>query len=188
MDLRQEFSFDDAPFGEQILRLARASLETYINLGVRLLLPASLPPEFRRQQACFVTLRQDGRLRGCVGTIEPTRPHLADEVVDNAIGAGTRDYRFYTVEAAELGSLAYSVDVLSPLQAVADTSEMDPAVYGMVVRQGNRVGVLLPGIPEITRSEQQLEVCCQKAGIDVPQNIQLFRFTVTRYAEPGAEH
>ncbi|HLG69605.1 MAG TPA: AmmeMemoRadiSam system protein A [Chloroflexota bacterium] len=188
VDLRQEFTFGEEPFGEQVLRLARASLETYINVGVRLRISGALPPGFRRRQSCFVTLRQNGQLRGCVGTIEPTRPHLADEIVDNAIGAGTRDYRFYTVEAAELGSLAYSVDVLSPLEPVAGISQMEPAEYGMVVRQGNRVGVLLPGIPEITTAQQQFDVCCQKAGIDEPANVQLFRFTVTRYAEPGAEH
>jgi AMMECR1 domain-containing protein len=58
----------------------------------------------------------------------------------------------------------------------------------MVVRQGSRVGVLLPGIPEIVDAQQQFEVCCQKAGIRSPDRVELFRFTVERYAEPAAKH
>lgn len=188
IELEQLFVFDDAPFGEQVLRLARSSLQAYIHLGKPLRLPEAVPEEFRKQQSCFVTLRAHGQLRGCVGTIEPTREKLAWEVVDNAISAGTRDYRFLPVAAGELAELAYSVDVLSPLEAVADMSGMDPAVHGMVVRQGGRLGVLLPGIPEVTEVQRQFEVCCQKAGITSPENVDLARFTVSRYAEPGAEH
>lgn len=188
IQLEQTFPFDDAPFGEQVLRLARSSLQAYLHLGTPLRLPNELPQEFRRQQPCFVTLREHGQLRGCVGTIEPVREHLAREIVDNAVGAGTRDYRFLPVTAAELGGLAYSVDVLSPLEAVSDLAEMDPAVFGMVVRQGGRVGVLLPGIPEVKDAHQQFEICCQKGGITAAGGVELSRFTVTRFAEPGAEH
>jgi AmmeMemoRadiSam system protein A len=188
VDVRQNFSFDAPSFSEQVLRLARASLESYVRFGVPLKLPAEVPETFRRRQACFVSLHANGRLRGCVGTIEPSREGLAQEIVENAIGAGMRDYRFLPVQATELEGLAYSVDVLSPVEDAADLSAMDPARYGMVVRQGARVGVLLPGIPEIVDAEQQFEVCCQKAGIRSPDRVELFRFTVERYAEPGAEH
>jgi len=188
LDIRQSFSFEGSDFGGQVLRLARTSLEHYVGAGVPLSLPAGVPQELGQRQACFVTLREHGRLRGCVGTIEPSRTCLAEEIVENAIGAGMRDPRFLPVAASQLEGLAYSVDVLSPLEPAADLSVMDPAKYGMVVRQGTRVGVLLPGIPEILDAQQQLEVCCQKAGISSPQSVELFRFTVDRYAEPGAEH
>ena len=188
LDIRQSFSFEGSDFGAQVLRLARTSLEHYVRAGLPLSLPADVPRELGQRQACFVTLREHGRLRGCVGTIEASRTCLAEEIVENAIGAGMRDPRFLPVEASQLEDLAYSVDVLSPLEPAADLSVMDPAKYGMVVRQGTRVGVLLPGIPEILNAQQQLEVCCQKAGISSPQSVELFRFTVDRYAEPGAEH
>jgi MEMO1 family protein len=188
VQLEQAFAFDDAPLGEQILRLARSSLQAYVHLGRPLRLPEETISALGQRQACFVTLREHGQLRGCVGTIEPTRENLAQEIADNAVGAGTRDFRFLPVTAGELGDLAYSVDVLSPLEGVRDISGLDPAVDGMVVRQGGRVGVLLPGIPEVKDAQQQFEICCQKAGISSPAGIELARFSVTRYAEPGAEH
>jgi AmmeMemoRadiSam system protein A len=188
IELEQTFTFDNAPFGEQVLRLARASLQAYVHLGKPLRLPDDVPEAFQAQQACFVTLREHGQLRGCVGTIEPVHANLAQEVLENAVGAAARDYRFLPVAAGELGELAYSVDVLSPIEEVGGLEEMDPAVYGMVVRQGGRVGVLLPGIAEVTTPQQQLDVCLQKAGIGSPEGVRLARFTVSRYAEPGAEH
>jgi AmmeMemoRadiSam system protein A len=188
IDPEQTFAFDGAPFGEQVLRLARTSLQAYVHFGKPLRLPEQVPEEFGKRQSCFVTLRERGQLRGCVGTIEPSRENLAWEVSDNAVGAGTRDYRFLPVAGGGLGQLAYSVDVLSPLEVVPDMSGMDPAIYGMVVRQGSRVGVLLPGIPEVKDAQQQFEVCCQKAGITSTEDVELARFTVTRFAEPGAEH
>jgi MEMO1 family protein len=188
VDLRPAFTFDQAPFGEQVLALARASLEGHIRTGAPLAMQPGVPDAFRAPRACFVTLRSAGQLRGCVGTIEPSRPDLAHEIVENAVGAGMRDYRFHTVEADELPELAYSVDVLSPLENISDLSEVNPADHGLVVRQGSRVGVLLPGIPEIANARQQFELCCQKAGIASPDGVELFRFTVVRYAEPAAEH
>jgi AmmeMemoRadiSam system protein A len=174
--------------GQQLLALARASLETYVRDRRHPRLPTDLPLGLQVRQSCFVTLRAGGQLRGCVGTIAPVRLNLAAEVVDNAIGAGTRDYRFVAITEQELGALAYSVDLLSPMEPVPDMSGMDPSVYGMVVTQDERVGVLLPGIPEVTDVQRQFDVCCQKAGISSPENTRLFRFTVTRYAEEGAEH
>ncbi len=189
VDIRQTFAFDpEAGFAAEVLRLARASLEAYVRTGFPLMLPDQVPAAFRVRQACFVTLRSGGKLRGCVGTIEPVRPTLAHEIVENAVGAATRDFRFYPVEAGELRDIAYSVDVLSPPEAIPDLSGADPAEYGLVVRQGSRVGVLLPGIPEIWDARQQFETCCQKAGITSPEDVELFRFTVARHAEPGAEH
>ncbi|HEX6511391.1 MAG TPA: AmmeMemoRadiSam system protein A [Chloroflexota bacterium] len=186
--VRQTFRFEGADLGEQLLGLARASLEAFVRTGLRMGLPAVLPAEFEPPRSCFVTLWRGGQLRGCVGTVEPARETLAVEVLENAIGAGARDYRFLPVRPDELSQLAYSVDVLSPLETAAGLTDMDPAHYGMVVRQGSRVGVLLPGIPDIADAQQQFEVCCQKAGINTPEAIELLRFTVDRYAESGAGH
>jgi AmmeMemoRadiSam system protein A/AmmeMemoRadiSam system protein B len=183
-----DFHFAGDDFGVQLLSLARASLETYVTTGAQPHLPLDLLEAFRERQACFVTLRSHGQLRGCVGTIAPARPSLAEEVVENAIGAGTRDYRFSPVEPDELADIRCSVDVLSPMEVASSMADFDPSVYGMVVMQGPRAGVLLPGIPEIVNAAQQYEVCCQKAGITSQDGIQLYRFTVSRYAEPGAEH
>src|SRR5581483_813114 len=181
-------SRQDQQLAAAVLALARASLESHVRTGQRPEPPAELAEELMASRACFVTLRLNGQLRGCIGTIVPTQPRLAAEVIDNAIGAGTRDPRFPPVAATELAGLAYSVDVLSELQPVSSLEGLDPALDGLVVRQGLRVGVLLPGIPEVRDARQQFELCCQKAGITGGESVELLRFSVTRYAEPGAEH
>ncbi len=63
------------------------------------------------RRGTFVTLKKDGMLRGCIGTIEPTQSSLAEEIIQNAISAGTKDPRFDSVEEEELKDLVYSVDV-----------------------------------------------------------------------------
>ena len=71
---------------------------------------------------------------------------------------------------------------------MSDQTSFYPELAKDIAPARGRLGVLLPGIPEILDAQQQLEVCCQKAGISSPQSVELFRFTVDRYAEPGAEH
>ncbi|MDE3076342.1 MAG: AmmeMemoRadiSam system protein A [Chloroflexota bacterium] len=183
-----DFSFPEGDLTAQIVALARASFQAYARSSRRLLLPLDLPPAFQQQRACFVTLRLDGKLRGCVGTIVPTRQTLAHEIVENAIGAASRDYRFTPVTVADLPGIVCSVDVLSAPEPVTSRDMLDPASYGMVVIQGQRVGVLLPALPEVTTPEQQYEICLQKAGISTQTDIGIYRFEVVRYAEPGAEH
>jgi AmmeMemoRadiSam system protein A/AmmeMemoRadiSam system protein B len=175
----------NSELGGALLALARQALEAHVLSGTRIEPPAIAA--LAAKQSCFVSLYANGQLRGCVGSVIASRASLAHEIVENAIRAGRRDYRFMPVVAAELAGLAYSVDILSPLEA-AKLSDMDPAVYGMVVMQGTKVGVLLPAIPQVTDVAFQLQVCCEKAGIVDQQAVDLYRFTVQRYAEPGAGH
>ena len=73
----------------------------------------------------FVSLKKDGQLRGCIGTIEPETVCVADEIIENAISAGTHDPRFHSVAKEELGQLLYSVDVLGKPERVASVAELD---------------------------------------------------------------
>jgi MEMO1 family protein len=134
---------------------------------------------------CFVSLKtHDGDLRGCIGTIEPTRDTLAQEIVANAISAATNDPRFDPVRVEELSQLRYSVDVLFPAEE-AVLGDLDPAIYGVIVedKTGARRGLLLPDIPGITSAEQQVEIAARKAGIGPNEPIQLYRFRVERFRE-----
>ena len=93
--------------------LARESLEVYIRSRTVLPLRKSLPKDLlTRQGGVFVSLKKFGELRGCIGTIAPVQENLAQEIISNAISAGTRDPRFLPVEEKELPYLEYSVDVL----------------------------------------------------------------------------
>jgi len=92
--------------------LARRAIDAYVRHEGIVDAPEPLPIEMARQAGAFVSLHLDGRLRGCIGTIEPTRASLALEIIHNAISAATRDPRFSPVQVDELASLDVSVDVL----------------------------------------------------------------------------
>jgi len=129
----------------------------------------------------FVSLKISGKLRGCIGTIEPVRSTLFQEVVDNAVSAAIRDPRFQPLMSEELDELTISVDVLGTLEAVSGPDELDPSRYGVIVKCGRRKGVLLPDLPGVTTPEDQLRIARQKAGIGEDEAVELLRFEVKRY-------
>lgn len=151
--------------GRELLRLARASLETWVRHGQRLEAPpqqGALAGEF----GAFVTLHaRDGALRGCIGHMLPGGP-LSHEVMDLAIAAGTHDPRFDPVEEGELDSLAYEVSVLSPME-LADAESVQPGVHGLLIRRGARSGVLLPQVATEHGWDREtfLQHTCIKAGL-----------------------
>lgn len=164
-----------------LARLAQATVEAYLTRG-ELPYPDPLPPELQGQAAAFVSLHlDDGSLRGCIGTFQPAQENIAQEVVANAISAATRDPRFWPVQPDELSRLRYSVDILSPPEPVSDPAHLDPKVYGLIVENGYRRGLLLPDIPGVATVEAQLAICRQKAGIGLDEPATLYRFTVRRY-------
>jgi len=93
-------------------------LETFVLTGKVIPAPDPLPELFSGRAGCFVTLMENGELRGCIGTIEPVYDNLALEIINNAIAAGTEDPRFPPVSADELPYLDYTVEVLGPLNSL----------------------------------------------------------------------
>ncbi|MDP2660144.1 MAG: AmmeMemoRadiSam system protein A, partial [Dehalococcoidia bacterium] len=118
---------------------------------------------------------------GCIGTIEPCCPSLAEEAIANAISSATRDPRFLPVEERELEELAYSVDVLSPPEPIDGLHQLDPRRYGVVVERGYRRGLLLPDLDGVDTPEQQVEIARRKAGILPDAAVHLYRFQVQRF-------
>ena len=164
------------------VRLARMSLETYVRTGRVMEAPPDLPHEMRKKAAAFVSLKKRGRLRGCIGTIEPVQVDLAHEIIRNAISAGTEDPRFEPVSESELDEIVYSVDILSEPEPVGDVGSLDPRVYGVIVEKGYRRGLLLPDLEGIDTVEQQLAIAAQKAGLRPnDKGLRIYRFTVERH-------
>ena len=165
--------------------LARQAVETYIRDG-DVLHPRQFTQGLLGTPApCFVSLKtHDGDLRGCIGTIEPSRDTLAQEIVANAISAATNDPRFDPVKSEELSNLRYSVDVLFPPEETV-IEELDPAVFGVIVEDesGAKRGLLLPDISGITDAKQQVEIAARKGGIEQGKPIKLWRFRVERFRE-----
>ncbi len=162
--------------------LARTSLETFVKEGRIIGVPGNVPEEMKTQRAgAFVSIKKHGQLRGCIGTIGPTRKNIAEEIIYNAISAGTQDPRFNPVEEDELGSLIYSVDVLKEPEPISSTTQLDVRKYGVIVRKGARSGLLLPDLEGVETPEQQVSIALRKAGIRPEEKYTMERFEVERH-------
>ncbi len=133
------------------------------------------------KKGAFVSIKDSGGLRGCIGTFLPTRNCLGEEIVENAISAATKDPRFPVIEVYELNDLIITVDVLNEPDSVSDKSELNPKTYGVIVSSGYKRGLLLPDLKGIDTVEEQLRIALNKAGIKEDEDYSIERFTVTRH-------
>jgi len=166
--------------------LARLTVETLLREGRVIDSPVHPRAVLATRAGVFVTLRSgDGQLRGCIGTIEPAHSNVAEEIVQNAISAATRDPRFLPVSTGELPDLEYGVDVLSITELARGTEDLDPERYGVIVEtlDGGRRGLLLPRIQGIESVEAQWLAVHSKAGIKPGTPVRVERFTVTRFGK-----
>jgi AmmeMemoRadiSam system protein A len=166
-----------------LVQLARATIEAYVR-DRRKLKPADAPaPIVGGPAGVFVTIHtaSTGDLRGCIGTISPTEDVLAQEVINNAVAAATRDPRFPPVRPAELDDLMLDVSVLYPPEPIASPDQLDVRQYGVIVERGHRRGLLLPDIPGIDDVATQVRYARMKAGIGENEKVALFRFRVEKY-------
>ena len=130
----------------------------------------------------FVSIHEHGKLRGCIGTISPVRDCLAQEIIDNAVSASTRDPRFDPIRAGELKWLEISVDVLGDPEPVSSPDELDVKRYGVIVTKGRKRGLLLPDLDGVDTVEEQISIAKSKAGIaDWDKKVELQRFEVVRH-------
>lgn len=159
---------------------ARLVLENYVANGLRPELPEEWQELMGERAGAFVTLKKDGNLRGCIGTIMPAYANLAEELANNAVSAGTNDPRFRPVEVSELEKLEYSVDILGAPEKCS-REDLDPQKYGVIVSSGNRRGLLLPALEGVETVEEQLGIALEKARIKPDEDYEIERFKVVRY-------
>lgn len=167
---------------DEYVKLARRTVETYVRTGEILPVPPNLPAELLRLRAgAFVSMKKDGRLRGCIGTIGPVQGCLAEEIIQNAVSACSRDPRFSPVRPEELDRLIISVDVLGEAEKIDRPEQLDVNRYGVIVTNGARRGLLLPDLEGVDSVEQQIAIAKQKAGIREEEAVELERFEVVRH-------
>ena len=165
-----------------LVELAKETIESYVREKHTIEPPEELVPEMQGRAGTFVSLHDSrGNLRGCIGTIEPRQPTVAQEVIQNAISAATRDPRFPPVQPAELEGLDIKVDVLTEPEPIDSMDQLDPKRYGVIVESGWRRGLLLPDLGGVDTVEYQVEIAMRKAGISPGEPMQLYRFEVKRY-------
>ena len=164
------------------VKLAKETLENYVCTGRKIGVPDWVPEEFKKKRAgVFVSLKEHGMLRGCIGTIGPVRVNIAEEIIYNAISSGTQDPRFPAVSPDELKDLDYSVDVLGEPEKIDSMDQLDVKRYGVIVTSGFRRGLLLPDLEGVDTPREQVEIALQKAGISHSERYEMERFEVIRF-------
>jgi hypothetical protein len=182
-----EFSLTPAE-KQELLKIARNSVETAVREKKLYTVPADEPEALRDARGAFVTLKEHGDLRGCIGYMSPMKP-LAETVRDVAAYAALEDRRFRPVSESELGILEYEISVLSPLRKVDDINQIHVGQHGLLIRKGEYEGVLLPQVPteEGWNRNTFLEQVCVKAGLPQQawkdEDADLFMFTALVFPE-----
>ncbi|MBA3047337.1 AmmeMemoRadiSam system protein A [Patescibacteria group bacterium] len=175
---------------QKLSHIARTSVENYIRSGVK--------PEFngiderlKLKQGAFVTLRKQGKLRGCIGQIIPSGKALWQVVRDMAVAAAVEDNRFLPVRAEELEELKYEISVLSAPRKINNWQGIELGKHGVIIKKGLRSGVFLPQVADETgwsKEEFLSQLCSQKAGLSADcykndADVELEVFTAQVFGE-----
>lgn len=176
--------------GPTLLSLARAAVHESLE-GPRVQVPSEA--WLGELGACFVTLKKDGELRGCIGSMEAHRP-LSEDVIENARSAAHRDPRFSPLRRNELDTVRFEVSLLSPLEAMDVENEQQaltrlrPGTDGVLLQWGGRRGVFIPKVWEMLPTPAEfLANLRRKAGLPWKEwlpGTRLWRFTAQDWAEP----
>jgi hypothetical protein len=176
---------------DELLKLARKSVEQAVRTGKPYDVAASSGSTLNQERGAFVTLTKAGQLRGCIGYTSAAKP-LNLTVRDTATLAALRDSRFPPVTASELGLLDYEISVLSPMRRVTNIEQIKVGQDGLLMKNGEYEGLLLPQVPTEQGWERQkfLEETCAKAGMQTDcwkdENTDIFMFTAVVFNDSKA--
>jgi AmmeMemoRadiSam system protein A len=178
---------------QELLQIARSTVESYVRTRkIPEFSPAS--PALKQPLGAFVTLKERGQLRGCIGRFEASEP-IYRIVQQMAVSAATEDPRFRPVNANELDKLEYEISVLSPLRKIPNADEIVLGKHGVQVSKNFHHGVFLPQVATETgwsKEEFLGELCSQKAGLtrdcwkDPKVSLQVFTAEVFSEDKEGA--
>lgn len=164
------------------VELAKNTIEEYIRNRRKIDIPIDISEELlNNKKGVFVSIHKNGYLRGCIGTILPTTNCVAQEIINNAISASTKDPRFNPIDVSELDDLEINVDVLTHPESVENISELDPKKYGVIVSSGFKRGVLLPDLEGVDTVDEQINIAKNKAGINNNEDFIIEKFQVIRH-------
>jgi AmmeMemoRadiSam system protein A len=149
-----------------LLEIARKAIDAYIRTGE---LPSVEPREEKAlnvRSGCFVSIKQAGNLRGCIGNFQSEHP-LFREVAEIAVASATKDPRFYPMKKEDLNDFSLEISVLSPLSKIENFEEIEVGKHGIYLEKGYYRGVLLPqvAVEHDWDRETFLSQTCLKAGL-----------------------
>lgn len=163
------------------IKLAIEAIKVYVETGKIIKPHVEEHPELKKKAGLFVSLKKNGELRGCIGTLEPTTSNIGYEIVQNAISSATKDTRFNPVTIDEVEKLTCSIDVMGEPDIIHNVSELDPSKYGIIVKCGMRQGLLLPNLHGVTTVEEQIAVAKSKAHVAPEEYVEIYKFETRRY-------
>ena len=182
--------------GKMAVRLAREALTLYVEKKKNLE-PVGLPPVFDENRGVFVTLHEDGALRGCIGYPQPVMP-LGRAIVDSAINAGTRDPRFPGIKSGEQKRIELEVTILTKPEPYREPKKLLPTLVrvgmdGLIISKGPFSGLLLPQVAMEWGfdSLEFLSQTCVKAGLPpdawLDEETEVQHFEAQIFAEVAPE-
>jgi uncharacterized protein len=128
-----------------LLKIARESIVSYVNDGI-ITKEEITNNNLLVKQGCFVSIKTNGMLRGCIGNFVSDKP-LFLLIQEMAISAATRDPRFYPMKRGDLENFDLEISVLSPLKKIESIEEIKVGVHGIYIEKNFSRGVLLPRLP-----------------------------------------
>lgn len=179
--------------GTELLRLARGSIEYGLIHGEPLPIQHDeLSELLTKPGATFTTLRLEGELRGCCGTLEATQP-LAADVTRSAFQAAFRDPRFEPVAEGELDAISLELSVLSALESMPVINEADlleqltPGTDGLVIVLDGRRATFLPKVwDKLPQPQQFVAALKNKCGLPHDywsERLAFHRYSTSSYSE-----
>ncbi len=182
-DPSQDPRWADPAVQASALTLARRAFDAYALRREVIDQPAHLPAVLRQPMAVFVSTMRAGAPRCCMGSLYPTQPDAAQEIIASAVAAAGHDRRFPPIRPGELAHLTLIVSLVSRPRPIteAEAASLDPVRDGLAVRNGDRWGVVLSG--ESPRRENMMPWGRIRAGADPHTPVQWFQISDLRLRE-----
>jgi hypothetical protein len=171
---------------KELLKIARETIVACVTTG-KVPVVETASKGLQAENGCFVTIKQHGQLRGCIGNFVSDQP-LYRLVQEMAVSAATRDPRFYPMKQQDLTSFDLEISVLSPLKLASSVDEILVGIHGIYLVRGSYRGVLLPQVATEYGWDRDtfLKHTCLKAGL--PENAwkkdcQIYIFSALVFGE-----
>lgn len=150
---------------QALLDIARQAIILGVQFGQEYVEPRE-EKVLNQRNGCFVTIKQNDQLRGCIGNFQSELP-LFKEVAKMAQASATKDPRFYPLKKEDLDNFSLEISVLSPLQKIEDIEEIEVGRHGIYIEKSFYRGVLLPQVATEHNWDRQtfLKQTCIKAGL-----------------------
>jgi len=178
-----------------LLQLAQRTLQKYFQEGKRIKLETEdLSPSLKEKKGVFVTLEENGQLRGCIGNLRPDKA-IYQAVIDNSLASALFDPRFPSVTASELPAIKIEVSILSPLERLASFNSsqqlldyLEKNKPGLLIKKGNQQATFLPQVwEELPEAKSFLQHLCQKAGMDSQEwkkmDLEIYEYKVEKFKQ-----